>query len=209
MAGLRARQKADRNRRLLEAALQLFQTVGYDAARIEDIAEAAGVSVGTFYNYFQTKGDLLLATVTMEVETVLEAGEAILADPPRDVAQALEALIGCYYDHALVWLTKEMWRSAMALAIQAPDTPFSRRYTELDGRLRQQVCALLTGLQARGALRPDADCQALGEVIFNNLNMMFIEFVKDEPMPAATLRQIVRRQNLPLARMLAVTDAPK
>lgn len=202
MAGLRARQKADRNRRLLDAALHLFQTVGYDAARIEDIAEVAEVSVGTFYNYFQTKGDLLLATVTMEVEAVLEAGEAIVAAPPADVAQALDALIGCYYDHSLVWLTKEMWRTAMALAIQAPDTPFSRRYTELDGRLRQQVCALLLRLQGKGRLRADTDCTALGEMIFNNLNMMFIEFVKDDAMTPADLRQLVGRQNGPLAAML-------
>lgn len=202
MAGLRARQKADRNRRLLEAALQLFQTVGYDAARIEDIADAAEVSVGTFYNYFQTKGDLLLATVTMEVEAVLDAGEGIVAAPPADVAQALDALIGCYYDHSLVWLTKEMWRTAMALSIQAPDTPFSRRYTELDGRLRQQVCALLAGLQKRGCLHPEADCAALGEMIFNNLNMMFIEFVKDEAQQPRDLRAIVARQNAPLAAML-------
>ena len=63
MAGLRERQKADRERRILEAATGLFREVGYDAARIEDIAERAQVSVGTFYNYYQNKGDILLATV--------------------------------------------------------------------------------------------------------------------------------------------------
>ena len=48
---------------------------------------------------------------------------------------ALQALIEQYYDHSLVYLSKEMWRVAMALSIQQPDSPFSRRYTELDRRL--------------------------------------------------------------------------
>ena len=41
MTGLRERQKADRTRRILEAASTLFRAQGYDAVRIEDIAAAA------------------------------------------------------------------------------------------------------------------------------------------------------------------------
>ena len=41
MTGLRERQKADRTRRILEAASRLFRDTGYGAIRIEDIANAA------------------------------------------------------------------------------------------------------------------------------------------------------------------------
>ena len=74
MAGLRERQKADRERRILEAAVTQFRADGYRSVRIEDLAEMAQVSVGTVYNYYQTKGDILIATVAMEVEEVLDAG---------------------------------------------------------------------------------------------------------------------------------------
>lgn len=47
MTGLRARQKALRHERILEAALALFREAGYDSVRTEDIAAAADVSVGT------------------------------------------------------------------------------------------------------------------------------------------------------------------
>ena len=60
MTGLRARQKALRHERILEAALALFREAGYDSVRTEDIAAAADVSVGTLYNYFENKGDFLL-----------------------------------------------------------------------------------------------------------------------------------------------------
>ncbi|MBE69684.1 MAG: TetR family transcriptional regulator [Thalassospira sp.] len=203
MSGLRAQKKADKNRRILEAATTLFRKVGYDSARIEDIADMAGVSVGTFYNYFKNKGDMLMATVSMEVEEVLTAGDAIIAREHEDVATALFELIGKYYDHSLTYLSKEMWRTAMSLSIAQPETPFSQRYTALDHRLSKQVCDLIRALQDRGVVRKDVDCDATGELVFNNVNMMFIEFVKDEEMDVDGLKASVARQNAPLALLMS------
>jgi AcrR family transcriptional regulator len=203
MAGLRAKQKADRSRRIIEAAAALFRDQGYDATRIEDIAARAEVSEGTAYNYFQTKGDLLVAIVSREVEEVLAAGAAVIAAAPADAGTALNALCAVYFDHSLIYLSKEMWRQAMATSITAPDTPFGRRYTELDGLLRDQVCNLLQVLRAQGRVRVGVDLAAVGEMVFNNLNMMFIEFTKNG-MTIPGLKAAVARQNAPLARLIAV-----
>ncbi len=203
MTGLRAKQKADRNRRILEAATSLFQEVGYDSARIEDIAERAEVSVGTFYNYYENKGDILVATVSMEVEEVLASGKDIVENPPTTTLEALQVLIDQYFDHSLVYLSKEMWRTAMAISIQQPEGPFSRRYTELDGRLCDQVSTLVQKLQLRGAVMPGIDAIAVGQMVFNNLNMMFLEFVKDEAMTLDRLKERVARQNRPLAVLIS------
>ena len=204
MTGLRANQKAERRRRILEASAQLFQRVGYDAARIEDIAVIAGISTGTFYNYFENKGDILLATVAMEVEDVLQTGKAIVSEPPRDVAEALQKLIDCYTGHSLFYVTKEMWRTAMALSIQQPGSPFSRHYTALDELLRSQVGALISTMQARGHVRGDIDCSAIGALMFNNLNQMFTEFVKNDEMHLDELRTKLTMQMVPVARLMAV-----
>jgi AcrR family transcriptional regulator len=202
MTGLRERQKADRTRRILEAASTLFRAQGYDAVRIEDIAAAAEVSAGTCYNYFSTKGDLLLAIVSMEVEEVVEAGRALVDSPPPDIAGALGGLIRLYYDHSLLYLSKEMWRKAMAFSIEAPDTPFSQRYTELDAMLTAQVCALLAALKARGLTRRDLDPAILGQIVFNSLNQMFIEFVKADTMPLSHLHRMNDAQTASLAALL-------
>ncbi|RUU50585.1 TetR/AcrR family transcriptional regulator, partial [Mesorhizobium sp. M7A.T.Ca.TU.009.01.1.1] len=71
MSGLRARQKADRHRRIIEAAAELFREAGYEGAKIEAIAAQAEVSVGTIYNYYENKGDILGAIVSLEVNEVL------------------------------------------------------------------------------------------------------------------------------------------
>ncbi|ETX27639.1 TetR/AcrR family transcriptional regulator [Roseivivax isoporae] len=212
MAGLRERQKADRETRILRAAATRFRADGYRAVRIEDLAEAAEVSVGTVYNYYRTKGDILIATVAMEVEEVLAQGAAILDAPPPGVADAILRLIGGYYDHSLEYLSKEMWRTAMALAIEAPDTPNGRRYAALDAALAAQVTDLLLRLQERGEVRAEVDARAVGQVLFNNLNMMFLEFVKDDGMTLQDLHAAVARQTRPVARLIATRtgqgDAP-
>ncbi|MCX7287202.1 MAG: helix-turn-helix domain containing protein [Rhodobacterales bacterium] len=203
MTGLRERQKADRTGRILDAASRLFRTQGYDAVRIEDIAAAAEVSAGTCYNYFSTKGDLLLAIVSMEVEEVVEAGRALVTAPPPDTAKALGSLIRLYYDHSLHYLSKEMWRKAMAFSIEAPDTPFSRHYTELDAKLSAQVCELIAALQKRGLARPDLDPAVLGQIVFNTLNQMFIEFVKADAMALTDLHRMNDAQTESLAALIA------
>ena len=202
MTGLREKQKADRTERILEAASHLFRTQGYDTVRIEDIAAVAEVSVGTCYNYFSTKGDLLLAIVSMEVEEVVATGRALVDAPPPDTAQALGSLIRLYYDHSLNYLSKEMWRKAMAFSIEAPETPFSQRYTELDAMLSAQVCDLIAALQVRGLARPDLDAATLGQIVFNTLNQMFIEFVKANAMPLSDLHRMSDAQTTSLAALM-------
>ncbi|MEM6577360.1 MAG: TetR/AcrR family transcriptional regulator [Pseudomonadota bacterium] len=202
MSGLRERQKADREKRILKAAVTKFRAQGYHAVRIEDLADAAEVSVGTVYNYYRTKGDILIATVAMEVEEVLAAGAEIVSAPPAGVHDALCTLIFVYYDHSLKYLSKQMWRSAMALSIEASETPNGMRYAELDQQLAFQVTELILALRSRGDIRDDVDPMALGQVIFNNLNQMFVEFVKNEKTTLKKLKTDVERQMQPLSELI-------
>lgn len=195
MSGLRARQKADRHRRILEAASRLFREAGYEGAKIESIAAEAEVSVGTIYNYYRNKGDVLVAIVAMEVNEVVNSGRGVVAHPPADVGDAIDTLIGIYIEHSLIYLSKEMWRQAMAISTQQPDSPFGRTYFELDRSLTDQICDLIARLRDRGAIRDGIDVRSVGELIFNNMNMMFIEFVKRDGATMADLRAALRRQN--------------
>ncbi len=55
-------QRRGRTRaRLVQGALQVFAERGIDASVIDDLIRTAGVSRGTFYNYFRTNDDLLSA----------------------------------------------------------------------------------------------------------------------------------------------------
>lgn len=203
MGGLRERHKADRHRRIVEAAARLFRRSGYEGVKMDDIAAAADVSIGTIYNYYKNKGDLLVAIVSLEVNEVLNHGRTLVDDPPPDLEEAIDTLFAIYLEHSLVYLSKAMWRHAMAISTQQPDSPFGRAYGELDGELADQTCAMIATLMERGLVRADVDDRAVGEMIFNNMNMMFMLFVKDEDMSLAELRRRVRAQNRPLLNALA------
>jgi hypothetical protein len=94
----------------------------------------------------------------------------------------------------------------MAISTQQPTSPFGRTYAALDRALTKQSCALVATLKTIGVVRPEVDARGVGEMIFNNTNMMFIEFVKDEAMPLGRLRTALRRQNRTLVNAIAVSD---
>ncbi|TMZ52891.1 TetR/AcrR family transcriptional regulator, partial [Klebsiella pneumoniae] len=54
---------------ILEAAAQLFQRHGYTATTTNKIAERAGVSIGSLYQYFPNKEALLAALAQEHLET--------------------------------------------------------------------------------------------------------------------------------------------
>jgi AcrR family transcriptional regulator len=200
MSGLREKQKALRHDRILEAAARLFREHGYEHVKMEAIAAEAEVATGTIYNYYQNKGDLLVAIVSLEVEEVLRGGEAVIARPQGGVEAAVDALIGGYVAHSLHYLSKEMWRQAMAISTTQPNSPFGETYAALDVALSRQTCALLAKLQDMGLLSPEADAARIGEVIFNNTNMNFVIFVKSEPMSMDELRELLRQQHAAILR---------
>lgn len=204
MAGLRIKNKADRRDRILQAATRQFRELGYEASRIEAIAAEAEVSIGTIYNYYENKGDLLVAIVSMEVNEVLAAGRDVIASPPRHVGQAVNTLMATYIDHSLVYLSKEMWRQALAISTQQPGSPFGQTYAALDRALAKQTCELIAKLKQMGVVKAEVDARGVGEMIFNNTNMMFIEFVKTEAMTLVQLRTAIRRQNRTLLNAIAL-----
>lgn len=202
LSGLREKQKAERQRRLVRAAAKHFRAAGYEGTRIEDIAATAELSAGTVYNYYRHKGELLIAVVAMEVDEVLAAGERLVEAPPGSAESAINALIEIYLDHALVYLSKDNWRHAMAATIAQSDTLLARRYTELDARLADQVRRLLDSLQQRGAVRADLDTIAFGKMIFNNTNQLFTEYVKEEGQALDALKTGIRAQHAALCRLI-------
>jgi len=79
---LREEAKAMFRRAVLDAAEQIFATEGVQAARIQDIARLARVSVGTIYNHFDQKEDIVAALLDEREREILEAFAPHDDDPP-------------------------------------------------------------------------------------------------------------------------------
>jgi AcrR family transcriptional regulator len=68
-----SRRKQARPAEILDAALKVFAQKGFAAARMDDIAKAAGVTKGTIYLYFENKEAVFKSLVRETVGTTLGA----------------------------------------------------------------------------------------------------------------------------------------
>lgn len=78
---------------ILESAERVFAERGFHGARIQDIAEQARIAVGTVYNHFEQKEDVLRALLEERTDALLEALAASPADP-EDFEAKLGARLG-------------------------------------------------------------------------------------------------------------------
>ena len=85
-----------KRRQVMEGAREIFMSAGFDAASMNDIARAAGVSKGTLYAYFDSKEALFEALIREERAHQPERNTMFPADEP-DPAKAL-----AIYGRALV-----------------------------------------------------------------------------------------------------------
>jgi AcrR family transcriptional regulator len=94
--GLRERKKQATREALREAALRLAVERGPDRVRVEDIAEAAGVSPRTYNNYFASREQAIVAAVTADREARIAAAVAARPAGTRLADAVIEAVIDQY-----------------------------------------------------------------------------------------------------------------
>lgn len=61
LPGLRERKRRDTHQRITQTGLELFLAKGYEETTLDEIAAAAGISRRTFFHYFKSKDEILLA----------------------------------------------------------------------------------------------------------------------------------------------------
>lgn len=89
--------KPEVRRRLLEAANELIRDEGFPELRIEQVTERAGLSVGTFYLYFEGKDDLFTNLVVMHTESLRRQCQQAYAGPGL-VLERLARGLNAYLD---------------------------------------------------------------------------------------------------------------
>jgi TetR/AcrR family fatty acid metabolism transcriptional regulator len=77
--------------RIRKAAVRVFSRQGFDRASVKSIAEEAGVAVGSIYNHFLDKDDLLISVFEEEFEQRMDFLEGLRGArlPVRDQVQRL------------------------------------------------------------------------------------------------------------------------
>ncbi|MFK2825987.1 TetR/AcrR family transcriptional regulator [Bacillus sp. B190/17] len=76
----------DRKQHVIKMAHQLFIDKGFQATSIQDILNVSGISKGTFYNYFSSKNELLIALFkSIHKQLEKERNELLIGQDPADM----------------------------------------------------------------------------------------------------------------------------
>ncbi|WBB59672.1 TetR family transcriptional regulator [Streptomyces sp. WMMC500] len=90
-------RQEERRRRILKATAELAAHGGFDAVQMREVAERAGVALGTLYRYFPSKIHLLVATLQdqlRQLHETLRTCPPTAAEPGARVAQTLTRALG-------------------------------------------------------------------------------------------------------------------
>ncbi|WP_341702013.1 TetR/AcrR family transcriptional regulator [Ferrovibrio sp.] len=110
--------KRDRTRRrLLQAGVKVFAGKGIEAASIQEIAATAGVANGTFYNYFQSKEEIMEAAAIWVGVDYCEQIKASAAHIP-DGAERMS--IGGRHYMTMALAQPELARFMISVAVFSP-----------------------------------------------------------------------------------------
>lgn len=147
--GLRERKRRETLQRIAETGLRLFVTNGYEETTLDAIAEAAGISRRTFFYYFKSKEDILLA-FQHGVADALRA--AVLEEGPKQspldtVRDALLKLAASYQSDEMIVIDR-LLRSTESLRASK-----QAKYVQQEQALFEALCQLWPQPKRRNALR--------------------------------------------------------
>jgi AcrR family transcriptional regulator len=173
----RLRADAQRNiDSLLEAAKAVFGTSGVDAPA-KEIADLAGVGVGTLYRHFPRRSDLVAAVLEREIDALADAGPALSA-----AHEPTATLVKFLHRYTEFVGTKR----GLAAAMHSSDQAFDALRGYFMQRLEPVVATLLDAATATGEIRTDVSakevlhavallCQPLpGEELAHNQRLVAI-----------------------------------
>jgi AcrR family transcriptional regulator len=140
----RVRADARRNlQTLLKTAMAVFAASGVDAP-VREIAEKAGVGVGTLYRHFPTRADLIVAVFRREVDACADAAPVLAAEHAPE--EALRRWIERFVDFVRA-------KRGLAAALHSGDPAYDVLPAYFENRLVPALEGLLKSAAAAGSIR--------------------------------------------------------
>ncbi len=94
--GLRERHKIDKLDRITSATEELFGRLGYDGTTLREIADKAGIALGTLSLYAKDKRDLILLLFNKNIPLLMAAGRTKIS-PDKTVEENMLAFFEPFY----------------------------------------------------------------------------------------------------------------
>lgn len=145
--------------RLVEAALECFGESGYEKVTVEEITRRSNVAKGTFFNYFQSKADILLQVGAVQEEWMVQQ-IASLAESDNIVDAIIELMVTTA---TRLPLSRPLVRAMFQATLQRPEeSAVQVSHFRRVGQALIPVCELA---QSRGELTNDVSAYRIAGMI--------------------------------------------
>jgi AcrR family transcriptional regulator len=142
---LRDRLKEATADAILAAAERVFAEQGPHAARMEDIGAAAGVSVGTLYNYFADRGALFSALLELRrAELISRIDDAVESVRGESFERELESMLRTLFEHF------DAHRAFLSIVFAGEHVPESAKSTVNSRDTMRAIYARFEAIVGRG-----------------------------------------------------------
>jgi AcrR family transcriptional regulator len=159
---LRKSQKEATRQRVLDAARELFEAKGFEAATVRDIARMAGVSVGSVFTTFASKGDILSQVMADRLDALYAELDRLAPHLRGSTPDRLRSIFAIHY--AFETRRTRLFLAHIAAAYNWTLGPTSRPYGR-NPRLRAVVRDCLIDGIARGDVDPAADLDVVVDAL--------------------------------------------
>ncbi|MFT4934285.1 MAG: AcrR family transcriptional regulator [Pseudoalteromonas distincta] len=188
---LRQTQKEATRRRVLDAARDLFETVGYEETTVREIASRAGVAVGSVFTCFASKAEVLSQVMIDRLEDLYAELDRITPHLRGTVVDRLSSIFALHY--AFETRRTPLFLAHIAAAYnwrQGSDSvPYGR-----NPRLRGMIHDCVADGRTRGEVADDADIPLIVDTLMAayawNYRLAAWEQAGPEQMSAIMERQI-------------------
>jgi AcrR family transcriptional regulator len=153
------KRSIQKRERLKSAALLLFGEKGYDNTSVEDVARRANLAVGTFYQHFYSKRQLLLALM----DELLEKLSQLRLRPSngKDTRAVIHDLLSGAFSHDLHYLgAYRAWQEAVL-----SDGDMARKQTQIQKWTTSRVATLFGLLLKLPGARKGVDVPGLARAM--------------------------------------------
>ena len=136
----------ERRDRMLQAAMKLAAEGGYDAVQMREVADSAGVALGTLYRYFPSKVHLLVAALGRQ----FEQAEAITAKRPITGDTAHERVMKILGGTTVSMQKQPQLTEAMVRAFMFADASVLGEIEQVGERLTRMIARAIAGSPDHG-----------------------------------------------------------
>lgn len=189
--GVREAQKLATRRRVLDAASDLFNEIGFEDATVRAIANRAGVSVGSVFTTFISKADILGQVMQDRLEALYDETNRVIPLMRGSTADRCRSLFAILY--AFEMRRVKLFLAHIAVAYRWEVDPAAQPFGS-NQVFRDLVSAWLRDGAARGDVREDVDCSAVVDLLLGiyawNYRLAASENANAEHLTALMDRQI-------------------